>query len=316
MLSPMLSLDLFKPFGKIYRPTMSFDTTYDLTWHAFQDSALFVPSEALGLSEKVVASIAQGVDIREVGQMGVDFGAYVKDLKPVTLTSQALTDAALKVASLEYYKKQSGWLEKVHKDQGKPYAAAAIMEKKAAESVEKILTTELGIGAEVMGKLPSKGKQFAPIYEANFVSHQQGQSVLSFTHYATSEARLLLSGHELLIGWKFEQLQGSNFGQKLTWLNSLTVEKALELASRIGFVKHHATLGQLVVVPAGFMLASITVGDAAFLRWCLSVPAGSADAQKRECAQIFANLGSLVEAFPSLKCGLHGSWKSHVELHM
>ena len=164
-----------------------------------------MPSEALGLSEKVVASIAQGVDIREVGQMGVDFGAYVKDLKPVTLTSQALTDAALKVASLEYYKKQSGWLEKVHKDQGKPYAAAAIMEKKAAESVEKILTTELGIGAEVMGKLPSKGKQFAPIYEANFVSHQQGQSVLSFTHYATSEARLLLSGHELLIGWKFGQ---------------------------------------------------------------------------------------------------------------
>ena len=175
-----------------------------------------MPSEALGLSEKVVASIAQGVTIKEVGQMSADFGAYVKDLKPVTLTSQALADAALKIASLDWSTTRSsrgGW-GKVYKDQGKPYAAAATMEMKAAESVEKILTTGLGIGAEIMGKLPSKGKQFAPIYEPNFVSHRQGQSVLSFTHYATSAARLLLSGHELLIGWKFGQLQGSNFGQK------------------------------------------------------------------------------------------------------
>ena len=131
----------------------------------------------------------------------IDWPKLAKNRAPVILTSAALLEATKTILSMGYYEKQLGWLKKAQKDQKRDYAVASIMDKRASQTVEEIITTKLGIGSCLKEKYSYAGGVFDTVYETVFYHNQETQNLLSLTSYCCSEARLLLRGAEALY-WK------------------------------------------------------------------------------------------------------------------
>lgn len=268
------------------------------------------------MMEKVFAHLEAGNVIAETDNIEKEYKCFCGDLKLVLVSTPATCEVASSISGMEYFVKQSGWLEKVHSEQRRLYAAAAIMEKSASEAIAALITQKLGLGADVVSRLAYKGNEIDGIYEVNFVSHMRGQSILSFSHFCASEARLHLRGHELLVGFRLNEVLGNNLSQKLQTLNNMSIDKGLAFAHKAGFVKHLVAAGQFFVCPAGFLIGPATLGERTeYMRWCVAAPPSAEAARSRECATIYTVVQSLLDAYPSLKSGLHSSWRNHVELH-
>jgi hypothetical protein len=120
---------------------------------------------------------------------------------------------------------------------------------------------------------------------------------------------------QVTVGFKYSEVPGSTFQQKVQGLNGLSASSALELAAKVGFVCHQQAAGQLLIIPAGYFVATLTCkGGAEMMRWCLHPDAKASASHKLEAQEIFNTLKSLVEAFPSLKKELYGQWLNQVEL--
>lgn len=104
--------------------------------------------------------------------------------------------------------------------------------------------------------------------------------------------------------------------QKLHSLNTMSVESSLALAARAGFVSRHASAGQLLVIPAGHIVASVTPeagSTSRFLRWGMMLP-HSAKACTAELELVSTTLLALLDSYPSLAKGTHQAWAQALEL--
>lgn len=191
-------------------------------------------------------------------------------------------------------------------EQRKLYAIGAVVEKAFAETVETSLKGQLEIGPNIRGRLKSQGDALDCVYEPAFVDHLEGQSCLSITHFCIAEARLVLSGRGCIMALPYTQIAGDNFTQKPTILHNLTLDRAFALATKVGFLRV-VTSGQLVVIPAGYIVTSATMKSGnAFLRWGLSSTIESAS--KSENGHAHQALADLIATYPSLgsKATAHG----------
>ena len=120
---------------------------------------------------------------------------------------------------------------------------------------------------------------------------------------------------QVTFGFKYSEVPGSTFQQKVRSLNGLSVSSALEFATKVGSVCHQQAAGQLLIIPAGYFVATLTCkGGVEMMRWCLHSAAKASASHKLEAQDIFNTLKSLVDAFPSLRKELHGQWLNQVEL--
>lgn len=189
------------------------------------------------------------------------------------------------------------------------------MDKDTASQIETMVLRDLQLGRAIRGKLPYTGDTFDYVYEFTFVDHSAGQCGMTMTHFCTSELRLHLSGCEVVAGWPYAQVPGATFSQKQTVLNQYALDRVLELAAKVGFVRTMAAAGDILLIPSGYLVCSVTMDEgSAFLRWALSScePA----AQKRECELTHTALAALSEAYPSVCTKAHKAWLAHLELHM
>jgi hypothetical protein len=141
-----------------------------------------------------------GAEVRGVN-LQIDWPKLAKNRAPVILTSVAMLEATKAILSMEHYEKQLGWLKKAQKDQKNDYAVASIMDKRAGQTIEEIITTKLGIGSCLKEKCSYAGGAFDTVYETVFYHNQESQHLLSLTSCCCSEAGLLPRGAEALY-WK------------------------------------------------------------------------------------------------------------------
>lgn len=269
------------------------------------------PQVAL-LHERLSENILQGEEIDSIGEVSSDFTDFERCLKPVAFSTDATNKVVGQILKMDYYAKQGEWLRTAQTEQSKLYALGAIVDKAALAQLEQMLLSDLEVGRNIRAKPKMQAGQFETIFEPIFNDHLEGQSAMVVTHMCCSEARLILQGCEVLCGWKYVDIPGASFSQKTSVLGSYTIEKAVNLAAKSGFVRE-LRAGTLMIVPAGYLVASITgKGGSSFLRWCLAsqVP----DATKLECAAAHTMLQNLISAYPSMRSKLHKSWLAHLEL--
>lgn len=284
-----------------------------------QPCALFPPPppcvsrQATSLHERLSENVLQGEEIDSIGSVSVDFTDYEKSLQPVVFSTAATKRVASRIVKMGYFAKQTEWLRTAQSEQSKLYALGAVVDKAALAEIEKMLVGDMEVGRNARGKPKAPAGQFDTIFEPIFNDHLEGQSSLSVTHMCCSEARLILQGGEVLCAWKYADIPGASFSQKTSVLDGYTIEKAVALAEKSGFVRH-LSAGSFALIPTGHMFASITCkGGSSFLRWCVASQVASAT--KLESATAHTMLRDLIGAYPSICSKLHRAWLAHLELH-
>ena len=245
--------------------------------------------------------------------MNHDFAKYSQDLGPVLLSGVHMVDAAKEIMAHPYFEKQSGWLKKLMQQQKKNFASANVLEKKASGFISTVITSKLGLGSALVHKVLYSDSAIDAVYEPAFFMHAQGQEIISTTVFCCSEARFLLQGSDAVIGWRYDELEGESFQAKVATLNKLSAEGAIALATKIGFAASFTGQGQLLIIPAGHLVATVTHGEVTQgLRWALHTSVDAA--AKKELAVVASCLSGLLDAFPSFQKGLHQDFKALVEV--
>ena len=87
------------------------------------------------------------------------------------------------------------------------------------------------------------------------------------------EVRLYLAGREIVMAFRYAEVPGTNFAQKIGYINSLALDKASTFAEKTGFTSDLRTPGQLLIIPAGHLVLTVTdpkCKEAEFVRWSFS----------------------------------------------
>lgn len=240
--------------------------------------------------------------------------AYYTHGTPVLCTSVAMAAGVQNFLGMEYYGKSEGWVKKLFQFGGKDYAVAAIIDKAAHAQVDDVLKTKIGLDPRIRGSPKGLGEKFDLVFEIVICTNLKQQNSLGMTHFCLSEARLLVKGSEIVVGWRYSDIPGHGFSQKLQGLQSNGPQQAIALAKKIGFVCNHSRVGSLLVIPAGFMIASVTGSDGSeFLRWAFSSPSDSRHSEM-ELADASASLKDLMVCYPSLQKGLHSAWQAKLDV--
>lgn len=266
------------------------------------------------LSEKIWQYVKSEKHAMTPVNMGSSFLEFSTSLAPVSILAPNLVGAAESITAHAYYEKQKGWLEKLLCSQKKNFATASVVDSSAKTFITDVICNQLGVGPLLHHKATYSNAALDTVYDAVFYRHLQGQNILSLTAYACSEARLLLGGSEVVVGWKYAEVQGKSFADKLRTLNDISAKDALELASKAGFAHHFKDRGNLIIVPAGYFVATITDGGegAEVLRWALHSATKFVDEMRavKECME------GLLDAYPSFKKSLHKQFLEVVELNI
>jgi hypothetical protein len=137
------------------------------------------------------------------------------------------------------------------------------------------------------------------------LSHGFGYRCRAFAWGQGIFVKRLGSGHcglgQVTYDFKYSEVLGSTFQQKVQSLSGLRANSALEFATKVGFVCHQQAAGQLLIIPAEYFVATLTCkGGAEMMRWRLHADAKASASHKLEAQEVFNTLKSLVGVFPSL----------------
>ena len=231
--------------------------------------------------------------------------------EPVRSTSDHTVRCADQILQAAFYKDPKkgirAVLEKTAATKKKSFAVATIVDKCGNDLVKKLIACELGSPSPLNEKAKDL-KSFDDIWDPCIYLHKVGQHVLQLTHYGFPECRLLLDGDELIIALSYAAVPGTGFAQKMAAVSDMRVDRFIDFACKHGFIARMKAKGDLLIIPAGFLVCTITgTGncDAAVLRWSFSTPA-SRQGSAEEMYIIKGITDNLLQAYPSLAAGTHG----------
>ena len=145
--------------------------------------------------------------------VGVDTKiACLYDNTPLHLNSSMTAKCCEEIAKHAYFVKQVKWLQKHRKSQRRLASHSAILEVPAETAIDSIVTTNLGFGTSLRTryKIDSSETTIADVYEYQFFQQADQFSKISTAPYGTAEVRLIIEGHEALIGFKIQDQAGDN----------------------------------------------------------------------------------------------------------
>ena len=117
----------------------------------------------------------------------------------------------------------------------RPFAATAITQKNASKELNRQIVQHGGLSDQILHRICDGGECVA-VYQFELLTHLDKHVTVSLTPFALPEVRVLISGYELVCGFKYEDVQGDDYRSKIKALYSMSLPAAVELAKRIGFV--------------------------------------------------------------------------------
>ena len=118
-----------------------------------------------------------------------------------------------------------------------PYAIAAILDKRGRTELHKIITQHLPGGTSLLGAWKQEAAaQTSAVCELQSWRHDCSQFSVGPLPYCAPEARLILGGGEIVLGFNVEELPGNSLKAKMFFLHGLTFTRALEVARRGGML--------------------------------------------------------------------------------
>ena len=129
-------------------------------------------------------------------------------------------------------------------------------------------------------------------FKMEVFSHSEKHHSLQLTPYALPHAILVVSGTDLIVGLKYDELTGDNLRSKIAQLYGSSLNDVMALAGRTGFVaKLSDTCPALLLVPAGFVVLRFTFNTSLGLQW-------SFFAGKQDCATIARLQKAITSSYP------------------
>ena len=136
------------------------------------------------------------------------------------------------------YKKQLKVMGSHMKQSKLPYAIAAILDKRGRTELHKILTQHLPGGTSLLGASKQEAAaQTSAVCELPSWRRDCSQFSVGPLPSCAPEARLILGGGEIVLGFNVEELAGNFLKAKMSFLHGLTFTRALEAARRGGMLQ-------------------------------------------------------------------------------
>jgi hypothetical protein len=159
--------------------------------------------------------------------------------EPVAIRS-SIDDLVSGLMQTAAYKKQLKVMTSHMKQSKLPYAVAAILDKKGRNEMHRIITqTCPGGKALLAGWKADPNTQTATACELQSWRHDCRQFSVGPLPYCAAEARLVLKGGEMVVGFAVAELPHDLLRAKMVFLHSLSLQRAIEVARRGGIIAKH-----------------------------------------------------------------------------
>lgn len=138
------------------------------------------------------------------------------------------------------YKKQLKVMASHMKQSKLPYAVAAILDKKGRNELHKIITQHCPGGKALLAGWKADPKtQTATVCELQSWRHDCRQFSVGPLPYCAPEARIVMAGGEMVLGFSVSELPGDSLKAKMAFLHGLSLQRAIEVARRGGIIAKH-----------------------------------------------------------------------------
>ena len=176
------------------------------------------------------------------------------------------------ISSHRYTDSQKAWCAKSMAKTKQSYVIADVLQAKAGRDFTRFINTNVAQSSLLLGRLSEEGSEAEGIYKYQYFSHDAGQNNVSLTPYGLPEARLLLSGEELIIGVKCADAPGATMRDKIKGIYDMALSGEnglMSFAQRTdGFVARSTGANAcLIVIPVGHIIINLTLAPAFGLRW-------------------------------------------------
>lgn len=128
----------------------------------------------------------------------------IYDNSVVHLDSGPVKTVVEEICKHPYFPKQCRWLAKHRKSNKRLITTSTILEKPAETDINKIILTQMGLGNMLRTQLamPAEvSKELATAYEYQFYQQADGYGRPQCSPLCTAEVRLILDGHEVVLGF-------------------------------------------------------------------------------------------------------------------
>ena len=139
------------------------------------------------------------------------------------------------------------------------------------------------------------------VYEQQFVKNLKGFQYFGFASFCVAEARSLTDGCDIIVGVKYDKVAGDSMKDKYACLKEMPSDSFMALVGHHGFFKKHCQRGELLLIPAGFIVLlgcglanGEGEGGSCGVRWGIQGEKTS-DKVTHEC------LEGLLSSFPKMK---------------
>ena len=128
-----------------------------------------------------------------------------------------------------------------HMKQSKlPYAVAAILDKKGRNELHTIITQHCPGGKALLAGWKADPKtQTATVCELQSWRHDCRQFSVGPLPYCAPEARIVMAGGEMVLGFSVSELPGDSLKANMAFLHGLSLQRAIEVARRGGIIAKH-----------------------------------------------------------------------------
>ena len=177
--------------------------------------------------------------------------------------------------------------------------------------VDELVTTHVERnGLQAVSAALAMGSSQAALHKEMFGrqiwSAEEGWQTCTVTPWCAGEVRALVDGSYVAIGLRFETVRGGDLKSKVETMTSMTVQAACRFAeTNKGFVIHHNTPGTMLVVPPGFIVQYMSVGDGGMgVRWSYVLEA--------EVPAVQGLVSEVLRSYPVLKTGAWAQWSNYL----
>ena len=240
-----------------------------------------------------ILALSDEMGLPSIGATGSLFEAKA-GLKPSTLSPKAIAGDVVALTQAVPYFKHSLKLLAANVKQNQ-WGCVDLADKAKFKKVEKAL--QKAYDPQLFSTLALPAPNVHPWASKIFTPQTFGASPnfvsVGVPHMAMMDARMLTSGSEYALGFKYENVPGSTFKEKRVYLLSCPAESLSGLIAADGWAVFHDT-SKILLVPTGFIVMYATVSGTEGIRWSVASDSGDLERVKQM-------LVLFMEGFPQMK---------------
>ena len=132
----------------------------------------------------------------------------------------------------------------------------------------------------------------------------EGYISISPTLFCTTEARVYLSGEEILCGSPYNNIQGNTMSEKRNYIESLTVDGLIKMLEESKGWLTKTVEGECIMIPSGHLVINYVLSKPVMVR-------GSVGGDDLDKNRVRAMLSALLECYPELNAPNQGLAQFH-----